>query len=301
MKQFFAVEREALRVRWIEIDHANVTLVDATLDVSTLLQEYLFNKMRSLALCSATLTTNRGFTFVKERLGLSTKQTLSEQIYDSPFDYAERSLLVVPTDMPAPTEPHFNQAVCAAVEKAIEASRGNAFVLFTSYEMLQQCYEQIAESPLSKKYPLLKQGQVSRTLLLEQFKHTEGSVLFATSSFWEGVDVPGEALRCVVICKLPFQVPTEPLIQACSERMEREGKNPFYDFAIPQAVIKFKQGFGRLIRTKHDRGCIVCLDNRLIKKGYGKVFLNSLPACRTSFVPQQQAWQEMRAFYARTE
>ncbi len=298
--QFFSIERETERVRWIEINHTNVTLVDATLDVSALLQEHLFGRARSLSLCSATLATNRDFAFVKERLGLLKENDLSEQIYDSPFDYAARSLLVVPTDMPDPTDPQFNRAVYAAVSQAIEASRGNAFVLFTSYDMLQQCYEQIAESPLSRRFSLLKQGQISRTLLLDQFKHTEGSVLFATSSFWEGVDVPGEALRCVIIVKLPFQVPTEPLIQACSERMEREGKNPFYDFAIPQAVIKFKQGFGRLIRTKHDRGCIVCLDNRLIKKGYGKVFLNSLPPCRTSFVPQDKAWKEMSAFYAQT-
>ncbi|MBY0529959.1 MAG: DEAD/DEAH box helicase family protein [Rhabdochlamydiaceae bacterium] len=297
--QFFSEKTEEQRVRWVEIHPSNVLLVEATLDVSSLLQEHFFSRMRTAALCSATLTTNRGFSFVKERLGL--KGTLSEQIYDSPFDYENRSLLLVPTDFPAPTDPQFNAQAISAIASAIEASRGNTFVLFTSYEMLQQCYDKLSLTSLAQKYPLLRQGQLSRRILLEQFKETEGSVLFATSSFWEGVDVPGDALRCVIIVKLPFQVPTEPLIQACTERMEREGKNPFNDYSVPQAVIKFKQGFGRLIRTKNDRGCIVCLDNRIIKKGYGKVFINSLPPCKTSFVPQDKAWEEMRALYSRTD
>ncbi len=298
---FFNDKKLDKRVRWVEINPSTITLVDATLDISSLLREHLFAKLKTAVLCSATLTTNQTFSFTKERLGLtSLKKAVTEKTYDSPFDYANRTLLVVPTDIVAPTDPLFIHQVIEAIHHAIKSSSGNAFVLFTSYDMLQTCYEKVSIQPGLEKYSFLKQGQLARHQLLEKFKKTNGSVLFATNSFWEGVDVPGEALRCVIIVKLPFQVPTEPVYQAYSESLEKEGKNPFVYYAIPQAVIKFKQGFGRLMRKKNDRGCIVCLDNRLVTKPYGKSFLNSLPPCRTSFVPLDKAWEEMRLFYRQT-
>jgi ATP-dependent DNA helicase DinG len=166
--------------------------------------------------------------------------------------------------------------------------------------MLQSCYRALSSTALPQKFPFLKQGDLPRHLLLEQFKKREGSVLFATDSFWEGVDVPGEALRCVIIAKLPFSVPSDPLYEAYAESLEKEGLNPFSDYSVPQAVIKFKQGFGRLMRKNDDRGCIVCLDHRIIKKSYGKQFLHSLPNCRTCFAPKVEAFTEMRLFYEKT-
>ncbi len=302
LNRFFSDENPEKRVRWCEINASNVSLVDANLDVASVLYEHLFAKLRTTALCSATLTTNRAFSFLKQRLGIHQEkpENVLEQIFDSPFDYAQRTLLAMPTDLPGPSDPQFLPQILEPIRQMIQVSQGNAFILFTSYEMLQWVYEKLRNDPLLAKYPLLKQGDFSRHLLLQEFKQVAGSVLFATNSFWEGVDVPGEALRCVIIVKLPFIVPSEPIYQACSEMLEREGKDPFNDYAIPQAVIRFKQGFGRLMRTKADRGCIVCLDHRLVKKNYGKQFLSSLPPCKTASGAWKQVVEEMRAHYIKT-
>ena len=253
-------------------------------------------------LCSATITTARSFLFLKQRLGLlSYEEKLKEEIFESPFNYKERALFLVPTDLPAPSSPDFLNAAISAMGEAIEISRGSVFLLFTSYEMLQSAHHILSQSSLATRYPFLKQGDSPRHLLLEQFKKKEGSVLFATDSFWEGVDVPGEALRCVIMVKLPFFVPTDPLYEAYAQSLEKEGLNPFTDYSVPQAVIKFKQGFGRLMRTKNDRGCVICLDHRIVKKSYGKQFLQSLPPCRTCFAPQAQVFSEMGSFYEATK
>lgn len=302
LTRFFSDEDPDKRVRWVEMTAANVVLMDANLAVASLLYENLFAKLRTTALCSATLTTNRAFSYLKERLGihLEKEENVSEQIFDSPFDYAQRTLLAIPSDLPGPSDPQFLPQILEPIKQTIQVSKGNAFILFTSYEMLQWTHEKLSNDATLSKYTLLKQGDLSRHVLLEEFKQTPGSVLFATNSFWEGVDVPGEALRCVVIVKLPFIVPSEPIYQACSEALEREGKDPFNDYAVPQAVIRFKQGFGRLMRKKNDRGCIVCLDHRLVKKNYGKQFLNSLPPCKTTSGPFKKVLEEMRAHYAST-
>jgi ATP-dependent DNA helicase DinG len=296
-------EPKEMRVRWVEWSGANISLVDAALDISAFLDEHLFSKLRTSVLCSATIATARSFQFLKNRLGLATQEKkLKEQIYDSPFNYAERSLFLVPTDMPIPSSADFLSECTKAMAEIIEISKGSTFLLFTSYEMLQSCFRTLsANTSLTQKYPFLKQGDLPRHLLLDKFKKQIGSVLFATDSFWEGVDVPGEALRCVVIAKLPFSVPSDPLYEAYSESLEKQGLNAFNDYSVPQAVIKFKQGFGRLMRKNDDRGCIVCLDHRIVKKGYGKQFLQSLPPCRTSFAPKAEAFAHMRQFYERTK
>ncbi len=302
LNRFFSDDDLEKRVRWVEITGSNVLLVDANLAVASLLYDNLFAKLRTTALCSATLTTNRGFSYLKERLGIDQekKKNVLEQIFDSPFDYAQRTLLAIPTDLPGPSDPQFLPEILAPIRNILEVSKGNAFVLFTSYEMLQWVHEKLSNDSNLARYLLLKQGDLSRHLLLEEFKKTPGSVLFATNSFWEGVDVPGEALRCVVIVKLPFVVPSEPIYQAYSEALEREGKDPFNNYAVPQAVIRFKQGFGRLMRKKNDRGCIICLDHRLVKKNYGKQFLNSLPPCKITSGSSKKIIEEMRAHYAST-
>ena len=296
-------EPKEMRVRWIEWNGANVCLVDAALDISGFLDEHLFSKLRTSILCSATMATARSFQFLKNRLGLANQEKkIKEEIFDSPFNYAERSLFLVPTDLPLPSSREFLSECTNAISEIIEISKGSVFLLFTSYDMLQSCFRTLAaNAALTQKYPFLKQGDLPRHLLLDQFKKRIGSVLFATDSFWEGVDVPGEALRCVVITKLPFAVPTDPLYEAYAESLEKQGLNPFSDYSVPQAVIKFKQGFGRLIRKNDDRGCIVCLDHRIIKKGYGKQFLQSLPPCRTSFASKAAVFAEMRQFYERTK
>jgi ATP-dependent DNA helicase DinG len=302
LAQFVQDEPKEKRVRWLEFNGSNVGLVDAALDVSNFLNEHLFANLRTSILCSATMATARSFNYLKARIGLSDqKKKVTEEIYDSPFNYAERALFIVPTDLPLPSNPDFLPECTKAISEAIDISKGSAFVLFTSYEMLQSCFRALANTPSMQKFPFLKQGDLPRHHLLDQFKKREGNVLFATDSFWEGVDVPGEALRCVIIAKLPFSVPSDPLYEAYAQSLEKEGLNPFSDYAVPQAVIKFKQGFGRLMRKNDDRGCIVCLDHRIVKKSYGKQFLQSLPNCHTCFAPKADAFARMRLFYERTK
>ncbi len=302
LEQFTLDEPKEKRVRWFETAGTNVALVDAALDISSFLNEHLFSQQRTSVLCSATIATARSFSFLKKRLGLVEHEAKTkEEIFESPFNYAERTLFVVPTDLPLPSSPDFLEECTKTMHSAIEISRGSVFLLFTSYDMLQSCYRALSQSEISTRYPFLKQGDLSRHLLLEQFKKKEGSVLFATDSFWEGVDVPGEALRCVVIAKLPFSVPSDPLYEAYAQSLEKEGLDPFSDYSVPQAVIKFKQGFGRLMRKKDDRGCVLCLDHRIVKKNYGKQFLKSLPATQTCFAPKEEAFKQMRLFYERTK
>lgn len=302
LEQFTRDEPKEKRVRWFDTNGANLSLVDAALDVSTFLNEHLFSSQRTSVLCSATIATARSFNFLKKRLGLDElEKKMKEEIFDSPFNYKERTLFAVPTDLSAPSSPEFLSESIQAMAEAIEISKGSTFLLFTSYDMLQSCHRALANTSLAQRFPFLKQGDLPRHLLLEQFKRREGSVLFATDSFWEGVDVPGEALRCVVIAKLPFSVPSDPLYEAYAQSLEKEGLDPFFDYSVPNAVIKFKQGFGRLMRKTDDRGCVICLDHRIVKKSYGKHFLKSLPDCRTCFAPKDTIFSEMRSFFQRTK
>jgi ATP-dependent DNA helicase DinG len=295
-------------VRWIEAQKfkvlTNIQLIDANLDISKTLVNFLFSKFPTVILCSATLTTNQRFGFIRQRLGLTEnwlpQRKITEQRYESPFDYQKQALLIVPTNIPAPQHPDFLQAAHEHIWKAIQASRGNAFVLFTSYTMLQNCYQALNERLKSNRYQVFKQGDSNRQDLLNQFKKTNYSVLFGTDSFWEGVDVAGDALRCVIIVKLPFKVPSEPIIQARAEAILTRGGDPFFEYTVPHAIVKFKQGFGRLIRNKWDRGCIVCLDTRLVTKGYGRVFLNSLPPCEKVFGQDTLVYEKMADFYRKT-
>ncbi len=308
LNNFLAQWQNAHKVRWIEVNLLknliNVHLVDADLDISKALVDFLFSKFPTIVLCSATLTSNQKFAFIRQRLGLTEQllpqRVVTEHIYDSPFDYRKQALLAVPTDMPPPNHPDFNEIAYENVWKAIQASQGQAFVLFTSYTMLQQCYEVLSKRFEEFRYPLFRQGEESRQHLLNKFRNTDRAVLFGTDSFWEGVDVIGDSLRCVIIVKLPFKVPSEPIIQARTEAIVERGGDPFFEYAVPHAIVKFKQGFGRLIRHKFDRGCIVCLDTRLVLKGYGKLFLNSLPPCEKAFMNGNCLWPKLKEFYRQT-
>ena len=295
-------------VRWIEVHPlklmVNISLIDAQLDIAKTLADTLFCKYPTVILCSATLTTNNHFNFIRNRLGLTNEhlksRVIKEYTYNSPFNFADHAMLVLPTDMPNPTDPQFNAVAAEKIWQAIQASNGNAFVLFTAYTNLKTCFDLLEARLRERGYNPLKQGDDDRLMLINKFKKTDRSVLFGTDSFWEGVDIAGEALRCVIIVKLPFRVPSEPLIQARSEAITARGGDPFMEYSLPQAIVKFKQGFGRLIRNQRDRGCIVCLDNRISTKRYGKSFLDSLPKCQQIFVAGDAMQKAMSDFYRRT-
>lgn len=276
-------------VRWVEKQAAGITLTLAKLDVAPFLKEKLFSSIKSAILCSATLSVGGKFAHIKEGLGMS-GDTI-EGIYPSPFDFHNRTRLLGIKDIPPPNHYNFVKEACDVIRNAIEISGGGAFVLFTSYDMLEKCADKLSD------LPILKQGDLPRNRLLEEFKEREDGILFGTDSFWEGVDVSGRALRLVIIVKLPFPVPTEPLLEARFEQLKAEGKDPFNEVSIPSAVMKFKQGFGRLMRHKSDFGSVLCLDERLFSRSYGKAFLRSLPECVISYNERKEIFREMRNFY----
>ncbi|MBS0628655.1 MAG: ATP-dependent DNA helicase [Verrucomicrobia bacterium] len=276
-------------VRWAEKTPEGIILSLAQLDVAPFLEEKLFNTLKSTILCSATMTIGENFEHVKTNLGL--KEDVLEAVYHSPFDFKTRTRLLGFSDLPAPNAFNFIKEAAEVIREAIKISGGGAFVLFTSYDMLNKCAQELLD------LPYLKQGDRPRHQLLEEFKNRKNGILFGTDSFWEGVDVAGEALRLVIIVKLPFPVPSEPLIEARAEYLKKQGRDPFNEDSVPQAVMKFKQGFGRLMRRKEDRGCILCLDERLFNRSYGKTFLKSLPECVTSFQPRKTIFEEMKRFY----
>jgi ATP-dependent DNA helicase DinG len=218
-------------------------------------------------------------------------------LLDTPFDYDNQVYLGVPVDLPDPTAPGFENALNDFLESALTASRGRAFVLFTAYSLLERTFARLAPKLEPLGYPCLRQGQTGRTMLTESFRRDIGSILFATSSFWEGVDVPGEALSCLVLTRLPFRVPGEPLIEARVEDLRRRGLDPFDHLIVPHAVIRFRQGFGRLIRNRSDRGAVLICDRRVTSKNYGRKFLASLPTANVHAAPASQVLDDLTRFF----
>lgn len=270
-------------VYWMELTGRQQTttkLVCAPVEIGPVLADELFNSVETVVLTSATLAVGtQSFDFVKDRLGLTDCMELK---LGSPFDYAKQVRLILPENMPDPTrEAHsFEAAVCDQIRHHVAATDGRAFVLFTSYRMLQNCASRLLPWFREQQMSLFTQGDgMPRSMMLERFKKAERGVLFGTDSFWQGVDVPGDDLQNVIIAKLPFSVPDHPLLEARLELIRRRGGNPFMDYQVPEAIIKLKQGFGRLIRSKTDTGQVVILDPRIRTKQYGPLFIRSLPEC----------------------
>lgn len=283
-------------VRWVEVFRTRrrqdrIRLRAAPLEVGPQIVPALFSPAKSVVLTSATLATGQGTEFLQRQLGLGAwreahpNRRLREAKIPSPFDYRRQTLLAIPSDLPLPTERGFGEATTAALRQLLVTTRGRAFALFTSFAALQRAYRDLAPTLESHGMLPLCQGSEDRQALLERFRATRGAVLFGTDSFWEGVDVPGDALVLVVIAKLPFGVPSEPLQLARAEAVEKRGGSAFAELALPQAVLKLKQGFGRLIRNHGDRGAVVILDRRLVTRHYGRAFLDSLPPARIEVAP----------------
>jgi ATP-dependent DNA helicase DinG len=301
-------------VRWLEVrgrgPRASLALAAAPIEVGTLLLESLFSKVEAGVLTSATLSTNRGFDFLRGRLGLDpdalsaleNEVEVTERTVLSPFDFEHQTMLAVPTDLP-PAEvgdAGFDDATAGVVERVTEITDGGLFVLFTSHRALRSVAAGLRARGADAGWPLFVQGEADRHRLLERFVSDGRGVLLGTASFWEGVDVPGDPLRGIVIQKIPFRVPTEPVTAARMEAMERRGVDPFQAFMLPHAALRLKQGFGRLVRSRTDRGAVVILDDRIVTKRYGRYLLQTLP--RAPLV--KGAWvdveRRLRAFYEGT-
>ena len=215
-----------------------------------------------------------GFEYIRSRFGL---EHAREVVLPSHFDYENQAVLYVPPDLPDPRTPQFAARAADRIRRLLEITRGRAFCLFTSYAQMNEIYQRLLGE---LEYPMLLQGDAPKSALLEEFRVTPNAVLFATSSFWQGVDVQGEQLSCVIIDRLPFAVPSDPVVAARVRAVDDAGGNAFFQYQVPAAVITLKQGFGRLIRSLHDRGLLCLLDNRILKKQYGRVCLESLPRYR---------------------
>jgi len=276
-------------VRWAELSQSRsgprAYLNYAPLSVAQVLRENVWEKFGTVIFTSATLTVGKGFEYVRVRLGLGEDLKIKEYSFESPFDYGNRAILGIATDLPPPEDSTYANKLGPAILASLTGSQGRALVLFTSFSLLNRVAAQVRDKLAQVGIIVLCQGEMPRHTLLEKFRADTRSVLMATSSFWEGVDVAGDSLINVVLTRLPFTVPDEPVIQARMEDLRRQGKNPFYCYQVPQAVLRFKQGFGRLIRTKRDKGVVLVLDKRIITKNYGHWFLEALPNCPTQDGP----------------
>lgn len=292
-------------VRWLERRggrEINQAARAAPVEIAAALREALFDRIDTVVLTSATLATRDGFSFVRGRLGITTGLRVREAVFPSPFDYEAQTMIAIPADLPAPRNdehPDLHRITSEIVADFAEITDGGIFVLFTSYRALKVVAHNLRQAGLEKRWPLFVQGEAARARLLASFIASGRGILLGVSSFWEGVDVPGEPLRGIIINKLPFKVPSEPLTAARVEAIERNGGNSFMEYILPHAALRLKQGFGRLIRTATDRGAVVLLDRRVLEKGYGRYFLDTLPAAPARTGSWIELSGQLLAFYSR--
>ncbi len=297
-------------VYWIELDtrstRKNIFLHRVPIDVSSLLREQFFDKKESVILTSATLSVNSSFAYATERFGLADllrEDSVDTAVLASPFNYKKQTLVCIPSEIPnikGATERHFIEALIDSLSQVAVTTKGRMLVLFTSYAMLRNVYEPLKERLKAADITVLGHGMdgTSRSKLTKQFRSLPACVLLGTSSFWEGVDIPGEDLSCLAIVRLPFVPPNHPLVEARNQQLEEQKKNPFMQLSVPQAVIRFKQGFGRLVRTSTDRGIVLIYDRRVIDARYGRVFLKSLPETNVLIQPTGQLLSEISDWLA---
>ncbi len=283
----FISQGRAEYVYWAEEKRGSFTgnniieLYSAPLNVPDILKGALFTQTFPVVLTSATLAVNGNLEYFKRRVGFCDG---SDLILDSPFDYRTQVKLYLARTMPLPSESNYNEAAARAIRDFVDFTKGRAFVLFTNYGMLRFCADALGPAFRNAGYQLLIHGEsLSRTAMLNEFRQSRNGVIFGAQSFWTGVDVPGDALSNVIITKLPFAVPNHPLIEARCDRIRAAGGRPFEEYTIPDAVLMFRQGIGRLIRSRTDRGIIVVLDPRMVSKSYGRIFLNSIPRCPVEY------------------
>ncbi|MGH9745151.1 MAG: ATP-dependent DNA helicase [Candidatus Acidiferrales bacterium] len=274
--EFLLESEEKSYVYWYERRGKGVFLAATPIDVSQILREKLFDQFDTVVLTSATLAVGGRFDYLKQRLGV---QPAKEEVLPQEFDFREQALLYIPRAMPDVRDAKFSASAAQEITQMLEISEGRAFCLFTSYAQMKDVHAGVSARV---KFPLLLQGTAPRTILLDRFRSTPNAVLFATSSFWQGVDVPGAQLSCVIIDKLPFAVPSDPIVAARVRALQEDGRNAFAEYQVPEAVLALKQGFGRLIRSKTDRGILAILDNRIQRMQYGRIFLESLPPYKTT-------------------
>jgi ATP-dependent DNA helicase DinG len=306
LRLVFGTPKEDLAlVRWLERRggrEVNLAARAAPVEIAASLRDALFDRVETAVLTSATLATRDGFSFVRSRLGIGSGMRVREAMFPSPFDYEEQTMIVVPTDLPTPgsgeDHPQLHARAAEIVLDFAEISDGGIFVLFTSYRALKTVAAMLRKAGIERRWPLFVQGESARANLLEAFVLSGRGVLLGVSSFWEGVDVPGDPLRGIIVTKLPFKVPTEPLTAARIEAIDRDGGNSFMDYVLPHAALRLKQGFGRLIRSTTDRGAVVLLDRRILEKGYGRYFLGTLPAAPIVTAPWIEASEQLLRFYS---
>ncbi|MBF0606093.1 MAG: helicase C-terminal domain-containing protein [Candidatus Magnetobacterium sp. LHC-1] len=265
-----------------------IKAVVTPVNIAQRLRDSVFSTIDTSILTSATLSLNGDFSYIKDRLSPC---PCNELLLDSPFDYRKQALLYVPADMPNPRDEGFTDAAIKSVTEILDITRGQTMVLFTSYRLLNQVADAI-----DLDLAILRQGEMDNYRLIETFKNTDNAVLFGTYTFWQGIDFPGNELRCVVIAKLPFAVPTEPVLEGRREYIIKCGGDPFYDYQVPRAILTLRQGFGRLIRTKTDSGVVAILDSRLRTQTYGRMFLESLPNAKLA-----AKIEDVRKFYHATK
>jgi ATP-dependent DNA helicase DinG len=268
---FLLESEEKSYVYWYERRSKGIILTATPIDVSQILREKLFDRFDSVVLTSATLAVGGRFDYLKQRLGVL---PATEVVLPQEFNFREQALLYIPSGLPDVRHETFSACAAQEITKLLEISKGRAFCLFTSYAQMKDVHQRVSGKV---KFPLLLQGTAPRSILLDRFRTTPNAVLFATASFWQGVDVPGAQLSCVIIDKLPFAVPSDPIVAARVRALQEDGRNAFAEYQVPEAVLALKQGFGRLIRSKTDRGILAILDNRISRMQYGRIFLESLP------------------------